>query len=332
MHRFLSPLRPSPRSGSRPAARTAVALALAALAAWLAGGLWPVGASARTQPPLVPPAAASLVRAEVHLAAAARTSPHLLLMTVGGPIYCVQLATLARDLDASRLCTDYGPNRYTSVGTRALRRMDWGDPNYLDVVAKLPARLRQQGVRISGLVLVGVSYSGYDNAELVATHPELRPLALVVIDSFLDLPERYLALRPSHETRAEIESVIGASYAQDPVAYEQRSPSHHLAGLAQAIRDGMRFVDVWSVGAVEKREFNGATCSYAANAQWLSALAGILDRPVTGYVTHMRHGHALWDDRRSVLELAGIGTARKPLPAMAAVFQPGQPAPPGASC
>ena len=86
--------------------------------------------------------------------------------------------------------------------------MDWGDPAYLAEVAQVPARLRAQGVKIAQLVLVGVSYSGFANAQLVATHPELRPTALIMVDSYLDLPARYRALPPGHATKAELERAM----------------------------------------------------------------------------------------------------------------------------
>src|SRR5439155_11817800 len=115
----------------------------------------------------------SVMRVELHLTPGARTRPHLLLLTLGGPIYCRQLLALARNVDASLACTDYGPNRYEAPGGRAGRLEDWGDPAYDEAVAQLPGRLRSQGIKISKLVLVGVSYSGFANAELVATHPEM---------------------------------------------------------------------------------------------------------------------------------------------------------------
>jgi pimeloyl-ACP methyl ester carboxylesterase len=282
--------------------------------------------------PLVPPSQARLVRAELHLAPGARTAPHIVLMTLGGPVYCLQLALLARALDASRLCLDYGPNRYEGAGERAARKEDWGDPAYLAAAARVPSRLRASGVNVSKLVLVGVSYSGFANAELVATHPELRPDALVVVDSYLDLPARYQTLPASHETRREIESVIGGTLAQLPAAYAQRSPSDHLDGLADAIRHGMRFVDVWSVSAEEKREFNGATCSRSAHAQWLSELAGLLGRPVVGYVTQMQHAHALWDRGREVLALAGVASGNRPFVPTRMLFRPGRAPQPGSYC
>src|SRR5207344_764049 len=122
------------------------------------------------------------------------------------------------------------------------RQMDWGDPAYLAQVARVPAQLRADGVKIAQLVLVGVSYSGYANTQLVATHPELRPAALIMVDSYLDLPARYQALPPGHATKAELERAMGGTLTSRPEEYARRSPSNNLTGLATAIRGGMRFV------------------------------------------------------------------------------------------
>jgi pimeloyl-ACP methyl ester carboxylesterase len=62
---------------------------------------------------------------------------------------------------------------------------------YNAAAARLPAQLERSGVLVSKLVVIGVSYSGFANAELVATHPDLRPAALIVVDSFLDLTARF---------------------------------------------------------------------------------------------------------------------------------------------
>jgi pimeloyl-ACP methyl ester carboxylesterase len=281
---------------------------------------------------LVPPTEHSLLRAEAWIVDPPRRG-QVLLMTLGGPVYCQQLYRLARRFHASLLCTDYALNGEHGDGTRSARREDWGDPAYLDAVAELPARLRQLGARFSRLAVVGVSYSGFAGAELVATHPELRPTALVVIDSFLDLTARYDALPPSHETRAEMAAVIGGTPSDQPAAYAARSPSHHLDGLATAMDEGMRFVDVWSVAASEQRAFRGATCSAAANAQWLAQLAMLRAEPVTGYVTRMRHAHALWDHGATVLAFAGIGRSNRSRAAFHAVeFTPDAPLPEGSFC
>jgi hypothetical protein len=277
-------------------------------------------------------AEATLVRTQLILAPGARVSPHPLLLTVGGPIYCMQLRHLAHYLDASLLCTDYGPNHYERPGQRGGRLEDWGDPAYDAVVARLPARIEARGVKVSKLIVVGVSYSGFANAELVASQPRLHPAALVMIDSYLDLAARFAALPPNHPTRAEILTALGGTPEQVPAAYAQRSPSHHLARLAADIRSGMRFIDVWSVASSEAYEFRGATCSEDASARWLSQLAAIAGHPVAGYVTELPHARALWNHGRSVLRLAGIGSASRPLHARRVLFRPGAPAPANSYC
>lgn len=170
------------------------------------------------------------------------------------------------------------------------------------------------------------SYSGFANAELVASQPRLHPAALVVIDSYLDLTARFDATVPAyHKTQDEIKKAVGGTPTQLPEAYAQRSPSHHLATLAADIRAGMRFVDVWSVAPSEAHEFRGATCSEDASARWLAQLATILGRPVSGYATELPHAHALWNHGRSVLQLSGIGSGAPPLPAHRVRFRPGAP-------
>ena len=273
-----------------------------------------------------------LLRVEQHLVPDARVRPHPLLLTLGGPVYCMQLENLARHLGASLVCADFGKNGYEGVGGRAARLEDWGDPAYLAAVAKLPDALRRRGVKFSKLVVAGVSYSGFANAELVATHPEMRPDALVVVDSYLDLTARFRALPLAHETRKEIVAALGGTPDTLPDVYAARSPSNHLDGLAAAVRAGMRFVDVWSVSDGERREFRGATCSLTANATWLAALASKLGRPVTGYVTQMRHAHALWDRGMGLMQLALGPNGGKPLDAKVVTFQPGAAAPAGSYC
>lgn len=267
-------------------------------------------------------AGSPLVRVQLTVAPGARVSPHLLLLTVGGPIYCMQLRNLARRLDASLLCTDYGPNRYEQPGERTGRLEDWGDPAYDAAVARLPAKVEAQGLKVSKLLVVGVSYSGFANAELVASQPRIHPAALVMIDSYLDLAARFAALPLNHPTRAEIEQAVGGTPAQVPGAYARRSPSHHLGTLAAEIHSGMRFIDVWSVAASESHEFRGATCSWDANARWLAQLAAILGHPVGGHVTELKHAHALWDHGRGIFQLAGIQAGGPPLPARTVRFRP----------
>jgi hypothetical protein len=273
-----------------------------------------------------------LVRMHLTVAPGARVSPHPLLLTVGGPIYCMQLRHLARYLAASLLCTDYGLDGYERPGERAGRLEDWGDPAYDAAVARLPARIEARGVKVSKLIVVGVSYSGFANAELVASQPQLHPAALIMIDSYLDLAARFGALPPNHPTRAEILRAVGGTPDQVPASYAQRSPSHRLGRLAAEIRSGMRFIDIWSTAASEVHEFRGATCSMDANAGWLAQLASIAGRPVAGYVTQLPHAHALWNHGRSVLRLAGLAHDAAPLPARRVLFRPGATPPAGSYC
>ena len=277
-------------------------------------------------------AASPLLRIELRLVYGSHVHAHPLLMTLGGPVYCGQLFELAAYVGASVLCADFGRNGELSGLSRSKRVEDWGDPTYLAAVARLPLRLEDEGVKVSELVLIGASYAGYANTELVATHPELRPRALIVVDSFLDLPERYLALPVGQETRTEMQKVLGGTLAQRIGVYESRSPSHHLDGLAAAIRGGTRFVDLWSTSAAEKREFNGATCSAPANAEWLGKLSTILDRPQVGYVTRLRHGDALRNWWREVLAFAGLDRPFRKLPARVVTFRPGGAIPTGSFC
>ena len=189
-------------------------------------------------------------------------------------------------------------------------------------------------MKISKLVLIGPSYAGYANAELVATHPEAETRrARRAIDSYLDLPARYRATSPKLDTRKEIEQELGGTLAQNPSAYAARSPSHHLDGLAEAMRHGMKLVDVWSIAPAEKREFAGATCQRTANSEWLAQLATLHGRPVTGYVTRMAHADVLRSWGEHLLALAGVRAPfETPLPARAVTFRPKRAPPAGSWC
>lgn len=273
----------------------------------------------------------ALLRADYYPAGASR-GPRYTLFTLGGPVYCAQLMKLKRLLRASLLCVDYGANGYRAPGLRAFRQGDWGSPAFQARVVRLLAGLRGRGYALGELVLVGVSYSAYANATLLARHPELDARALVAIDGFLDLPARYRATHSKHPTRREIERALGGTLAQRPHDYHERGAGGNLRGLARAVRQGTALVVIWSVGEQERREFRGATCSRLANAKWLARLATLLDRPVRGYVTELRHGYALWVYGAGALSLAGIHVPGGELPARVISFQPHRAAPPGSYC
>jgi pimeloyl-ACP methyl ester carboxylesterase len=277
----------------------------------------------------VPPA--RLLRLTVFAPADAYRHPHLALLTLGGPNYCGLLLGVARAVSATRICVDYG--RFAPAEPQKYRIQDFGDPAYLDAVARVPNDLRRQGLKISKLVLIGASYAGFDVAELAATHPELHPAALVVVDSFLDLPARYLALPPGHLTRKYMELVLGGTLNAKPTVYAARSPSNHLNTLASLIHGGMPLVIAWSVAASEKREFLGGTCSLTADASWVAELATIVGRPLVAQVTTLPHADLLRNWGEHLLARAGIlRPLAGPLPGRPVTFAPGGAAPPGSYC
>jgi pimeloyl-ACP methyl ester carboxylesterase len=214
------------------------------------------------------------------------------------------------------VCGRYAKDGYTGLGLRARRRLDWGNPAYLAALASsAEAERRRTGGR---LVLVGVSYSGYGVAALAVRHPELRPDALVVIDSYFDLVARRRALSPGHVTAREIDAETGGGQG------ELRRRSADAAGLARLVRGGTRLTAVWTISEQEARLFNRATCGRDASAATLRRLAGVLGRPVAAWVTRTRHGVNFW--RHGPRLVAGRPPGRR------VVFRPGDDIPPGAVC
>jgi pimeloyl-ACP methyl ester carboxylesterase len=241
--------------------------------------------------------------------------PHGVLVTSGGWAYCMQMQALARRFRYTLGCGSYYRDGYTDYGLRAERRLDWGDPAYLHSLARKVAALH---AHVGGdLILAGVSYSGFSVATLASHHPELRPVRLIVIDSFLDLAARRSAAGSS-STGTEIDAATGGSAAEIAV----RTVS--VPGLAQLVRQGTQLTVIWSIAQGERREFNGATCAHNANAATLSQLAVALRRPVQGWVTESRHGHDLWDSGRRIM-------AGHP-PGRLVTFPPDGRIPAGSSC
>jgi hypothetical protein len=81
---------------------------------------------------------------------------------------------------------------------------------------------------------------------------------------------------------------------------------------------------IWSTAPAERREFAGATCDRAADADVLESLASVLGRPVAGWVTQSGHGYDLWDHGRAIM-------AGHP-PGEEVVFEPRAPIPARAIC
>ena len=244
------------------------------------------------------------------------SSPRGVLATSGGWAYCYQARPIARRLHYTLVCGRYVLDGYTGFGLRAKRWLDWGNPTYLDELASSIAAVHR---RVGGpLVLAGVSYSGYGVAVLAASHPELRPDRVIVVDSYLDLVARRSHLPATHESALEIDRETGGTAA----ALALRSPS--VSGLAQLVRGGTKLVVVWSIAPGERKEFLGATCDATANAGRLAALARRLGQPVDAWVTQSRHGVTFWDFGARLVKGGSTGTR--------VVFQPDGRIPLGATC
>jgi pimeloyl-ACP methyl ester carboxylesterase len=244
------------------------------------------------------------------------TNPRGLMATTGGWAYCLQVQALARKSRYTLICGRYAQDGYLGYGLRSQRHLDWGNPAYLASLARKIAALHH---KIGGpLVLIGVSYSGFGVATLASHHPELRPKRLIVIDSFLDLVARRASLPPGQETAGEIDTETGGSVA----ALRARSVS--VAGLADLVRQGTELTVIWSTAPGEQREFAGATCDRAADAETLQLLANNLQTPVTAWVTQSRHGHDLWNHGAEII--AGHE------PGVQVAFTPDRPIPADATC
>ena len=238
------------------------------------------------------------------------------LATSGGWAYCYQARPIARRLHYTLVCGRYALDGYTGFGLRTKRWLDWGNPVYLD---ELAASIAAAHRRVGGpLVLAGVSYSGYGVAVLAASHPELRPDRVIVVDSYLDLVARRSHLPATHESAIEIDRETGGTAA----ALALRSPS--VSGLAQLVRGGTKLVVIWSTAPGERKEFSGATCDATANAGRLAALSQRLGQPVEAWVTKSRHGVTFWDFGVRLVKGGSVGTK--------VVFQPDGRIPPGAIC
>lgn len=292
--------------------RLAPAAILAALVASVGAGLAPDGGSG----PLAEAAQRDLVPDPVITTVYPVHDSRGLMVTSGGWAYCEQVRAIARRTRYTLLCGRYYKDQYLGPGLRSRRHLDWGDPRYLARFAEKIGAVHQ---RVGGgLILIGVSYSGFGVATLASHRPEMAPDRLIVIDSYLDLPARRKQLPDSHETAREIDEETGGSEA----AVRQRSVS--AEGLARLVQDGTRLTVIWSVSDDEQRYFHSATCNREANAETLSQLARSLGRPISAWVTQSRHGQDLWHYGVRIVE--GYSPGRR------VVFRPDGLIPPGSVC
>jgi pimeloyl-ACP methyl ester carboxylesterase len=260
----------------------------------LAGGIAALVISARgcatgSQLPATTIAAGSAI-VTIHPASHARG----VIATSGGWAYCQQVRSLARRFHYTLVCGAYPKDGYTERGLRRLRHLDWGNPTYLDDLARVIREVHRE----SGgpLVLLGVSYSGFGVATLASHHPELRPDRLIVIDSYMDLVARRRHSPEGSLTATEIDAETGGS---NETALRRRSV--RVDGLLQLVKRGTELVPIWTISDQERDLFRGATCDRTASARTLSELARRLDRSLSAWITNTKHGHNLWDRGREIM-------------------------------
>ena len=134
----------------------------------------------------------------------------------------------SRDAPATRSSAAGRNDGYTGPGLRAERHLDWGNPAYLDSLAR---KVRAAHRKVGGeLVLIGVSYSGFGVATLASHHPELQPDRLITIDTYLELVPRRAAIPASHQTARDIDAETSGSRS------ELVARSVSAAGLARLVR------------------------------------------------------------------------------------------------
>ena len=119
---------------------------------------------------------------------------------------------------------------------RKLRFYSWGDPGQIDDLARMPSIVRQYGVNVNRrrIYAFGGSMGGQETLLLVARFPRLLAGA-AAFDPPTDMARRYhdfASLKHGRELQRLAREEIGGTPAQDPLAYEVRSPDHYAEQIA----------------------------------------------------------------------------------------------------
>jgi poly(3-hydroxybutyrate) depolymerase len=119
---------------------------------------------------------------------------------------------------------------------RRLHQYSWGDPGQIADLARMPAIVRQLGVRVDPhrVYAIGGSMGGQETLLLVAQHPGLLAGA-VAFDPATDMARRYrdfARLRGGGTLRQLARLELGGSPSQVPNAYRQRSPDAYVDAIA----------------------------------------------------------------------------------------------------
>jgi pimeloyl-ACP methyl ester carboxylesterase len=112
----------------------------------------------------------------------------------------------------------------------------WGDPGQIDDLARMPQVAEENGVNVdpSRVYAIGGSMGGQETLLLVARYPSLLAGA-AAFDPATDLERRYrdfATLPDGSELQRLARREVGGTPAEDPGAYEARSPDHYVRQIA----------------------------------------------------------------------------------------------------
>ncbi len=119
---------------------------------------------------------------------------------------------------------------------RRLHWFSWGAPGQIADLARMPAIAESHGVDVDRrrIYAFGGSMGGQEALLLVALHPHLLAGA-AAFDPPTDMRRRYgdfAGLRGGRTLQRLAREELGGTPAQDPAAYELRSPDHYIRQLA----------------------------------------------------------------------------------------------------
>jgi pimeloyl-ACP methyl ester carboxylesterase len=121
---------------------------------------------------------------------------------------------------------------------RRLHYYSWGARGQIDDLARMPQIVEAAGVRVDPrrIYAIGGSMGGQETLLLLAEHPHLLAGA-AAFDPATDMRLRYYdfaALKDGRVLQRLAREEIGGTPAQDPLAYERRSPDHYVVQIASA--------------------------------------------------------------------------------------------------
>jgi pimeloyl-ACP methyl ester carboxylesterase len=121
---------------------------------------------------------------------------------------------------------------------RRLHFYSWGAPGQIADLTRMPEVAEAGGVRVdpSRIYAVGGSMGGQETLLLLAEHPHLLAGA-VAFDPATDMRRRYYdfaGLKYGRQLQQLAREEIGGTPAQEPLAYELRSPDHYVEQITSS--------------------------------------------------------------------------------------------------